>query len=567
MFNEVSTASVGNTTSSSKCADADGDSICDTRDLCPNDAENDADGDGICGSVDSCPNDASNSLDCAAILPCAYSPFSSEILEASPDLFVDFDSDGCLDAISLSTTLQPELAAAITSLVQAAGTRINVSSVAFDATTVIIEGSRSLALSPARAEKALAQSVGIGAHWINAVSELDEILALRRALASSAAFSLALNGNGATRLLLDDVDNDGITDSLDSCPFDPLNDLDSDNLCTADMCFDLFFEADLFCSSYRPDGRLSRRCGTNGRCRVCSCSCYIECVGDIDSCPADEFNDIDSDGVCGDVDSCPIDESNDLDSDSLCASVDPCPADLANDVDSDELCGDVDSCGNDPVNDADSDAICGDVDSCPLDYMNDGDADSLCASEDSCQFDAGNDSDSDSICDDVDSCLFNADNDADSDGRCDTDIVDVVAAPLLTRLDAIILGSVVAVVFLIVIIVVVTVLCCRREQQKRQRLAQTYAMDVLSTQPSPQASDTIPKATSQEASQVPLPAPPPPPEATWEPDPQEMTAEHFEQALKDFYAKYQPRRLPKVFSWLPDRSASLVDATSHIMVE
>ena len=39
-------------------ANADGDTLGDACDACPNDANNDVDGDGVCGDVDNCPDDA-----------------------------------------------------------------------------------------------------------------------------------------------------------------------------------------------------------------------------------------------------------------------------------------------------------------------------------------------------------------------------------------------------------------------------------------------------------------------------------------------------------------------------
>ena len=42
-------------------ANADGDTMGDVCDTCPDDANNDADADGICGDVDNCPSDANAS--------------------------------------------------------------------------------------------------------------------------------------------------------------------------------------------------------------------------------------------------------------------------------------------------------------------------------------------------------------------------------------------------------------------------------------------------------------------------------------------------------------------------
>lgn len=115
----------------------------------------------------------------------------------------------------------------------------------------------------------------------------------------------------------DDSDYDGLGDACDPCPYDSLNDQDSDDIC-----------------------------------------------GDVDNCPTvynPDQEDNDGDGA-GDV--CDDDDDDDLvlDGEDNCQFVwNP----GQENGDGDEL-GDVcDPCPNDPYNDQDGDGICGDVDNCP----------------------------------------------------------------------------------------------------------------------------------------------------------------------------------------------------------
>ena len=130
---------------------------------------------------------------------------------------------------------------------------------------------------------------------------------------------------------------------VDTCPSDPENDVDADQLCA-----------------------------------------------DMDSCPYDPENDVDSDNVCSSGDSCPDDPENDLDGDGICGASDSCPFDAFNDADGDRVCADVDSCPLSATGDRDQDGLCDNIDSCPLDADNDADADDMCGDEDPCPQDSSN---------------------------------------------------------------------------------------------------------------------------------------------------------------------------------
>ena len=198
---------------------------------------------------------------------------------------------------------------------------------------------------------------------------------------------------------------------FDTCPYDSLNDKDSDGVCDgSDSCLDdTMNDADADGICFHVDSCPADSSNDADSDRICS---------DIDSCPNDALDDADSDLICGDVDSCPTDAANDADSDFLCFHDDSCPTDSENDADSDVLCAGVDSCPHDAENDGDSDSMCGPGDSCPTDPSNDADSDMLCHDADSCPTDPWNDYDSDQLCRDVDSCSEDALNDADGDDVC-----------------------------------------------------------------------------------------------------------------------------------------------------
>ncbi len=53
-----------------------------------------------------------------------------------------------------------------------------------------------------------------------------------------------------------------------------------------------------------------------------------------DKRPNDPSHDEDGVGICGDVDTCPRDAANDIDSDNICGDVNACAQDANNDIDS-----------------------------------------------------------------------------------------------------------------------------------------------------------------------------------------------------------------------------------------
>ncbi len=195
-----------------------------------------------------------------------------------------------------------------------------------------------------------------------------------------------------------DVDSDGVCDSVDACPFDPMNDADGDGVCgDVDLCSGNDASGD-------GDG--------DGLC------------DDIDPCFGSNLTgDVDLDGVCNDQDACAgADASGDSDGDLICDSDDQCVGnDAAGDDDGDAVCDDVDRCiGDDASDDSDGDGTCDDSDVCPLDVLNDEDGDGVCGNLDSCVGDdASGDSDGDNICEDLDLCRgADATGDADADGVC-----------------------------------------------------------------------------------------------------------------------------------------------------
>jgi len=127
-------------------------------------------------------------------------------------------------------------------------------------------------------------------------------------------------------------DNDNDVDSDGLCDTSPFLCSDNDNIDTG------FGQ----CATYAAGEHNEGRCHEHGVCEQCGCSCFDECAdscptdpdndadsdelcADVDSCPQDVENDVDADGLCGDVDSCPYDWYNDFDSDSICGDVDVCP--------------------------------------------------------------------------------------------------------------------------------------------------------------------------------------------------------------------------------------------------
>lgn len=179
-----------------------------------------------------------------------------------------------------------------------------------------------------------------------------------------------------------DVDQDGLGDACDACPFDAANDADGDGACAED-----------------------------------------------DNCPVVTNPDqLDSDqDKAGDAcDACPLDATNDNDTDGICADADNCP-DVANpgqeDTDQDGIGNACDSCL-----DTDADTACDDVDNCPglaNPTQADADGDGM---GDACDDCAGTDDDDDGVCDASDNCLGAENSDqADKDGDGKGDVCDACA--------------------------------------------------------------------------------------------------------------------------------------------
>ncbi len=197
--------------------------------------------------------------------------------------------------------------------------------------------------------------------------------------------------------VIPDADADGLPDSEDICPLDPLNDSDADGVCgDIDIC------------SGHDDG--------------------VDSDGDLspdgcDVCANDPLNDADADGVCGDADIC--EGHNDLvdsDSDSIPNGCDACRYDPMNDSDDDGICAENDICsGSDDNLDADGDYTPDGCDTCPFDALGDSDADGSCDSDDICpSADDNLDDDLDSVPNGCDTCPVDAEDDSDSDGSCDS---------------------------------------------------------------------------------------------------------------------------------------------------
>jgi outer membrane protein OmpA-like peptidoglycan-associated protein len=273
-----------------------------------------------------------------------------------------------------------------------------------------------------------------------------------------------------------DADADGLADSVDSCPSDPLNDADGDGVCgDIDICegYDDLVDGD---GDYYPDDcdtcpldALNDADGDSvcGDVDVCAGhSDLVDSDGDAipdgcDACEFDPYNDADGDGVCGNndicagaddlldtdadftpdgCDACPFDALGDSDADGSCDSddicpgaddaldtdvdgvpngCDTCPDDSSDDSDGDGSCDSADICpGFDDLADMDGDGLSDDCDVCPLDELNDIDGDGVCGDVDICPSDALDDQDGDGLCESSDACPIDPENDADGDGGC-----------------------------------------------------------------------------------------------------------------------------------------------------
>ena len=384
---------------------------------------------------------------------------------------MDADGDTCNDEVVLDDAQKANVLANIEANFAAAeSTVVTLSQNPVFVTDNVVRLTVSSSLSSETVAVIVGEIAGVGTHFLNV-----GVQARRRALSDGVAseWLVSISMDGLLAKLHVDTDEDGINDSVDSCPFDADNDADGDLLCSMGFCFDDLFELDPQCSDYRTDGRLSGLCEAAGVCTECACSCSHECIGGSavsgDVCPSDANNDPDSDVICSSEDDCPFDAENDEDNDNVCglstacvetdmsvssfgtcsdyavgsryygycaadglcatcpcscamecgSVIDDCPHDPDNDIDGDGVCGNEDSCPSDSSNDLDGDQLCEMVDSCPADSENDADSDGICYHEDSCPFDTLNDIDGDRICADVDSCAFSSTDDGDGDGLCD----------------------------------------------------------------------------------------------------------------------------------------------------
>jgi hypothetical protein len=167
-------------------------------------------------------------------------------------------------------------------------------------------------------------------------------------------------------------DGDLLGNACDSCPADPLNDIDRDTVCgDVDNCpyventdqgdadGDLTGDECDTCTDLDGDGAGDNLYPVN-TCAQDNCpvipnpdqaNADNDLLGDAcDVCPTDPANDFDGDGACGDTDNCPFSpnpQQQDPDGDGLGSACDPCPADPLNDVDGDFICGDIDNCPDD----------------------------------------------------------------------------------------------------------------------------------------------------------------------------------------------------------------------------
>ena len=258
--------------------DIDSDSLCGSIDSCPHDSSNDIDSDGLCGNVDSCPSDGSNDGDgdnlCDDTEWCA----SREIASVGSANSVTWQDPGSWKSdVVPSAAHAASLSCASNLSVSAGNETVGMLNIRAGA-ELVISGCASLRIvatfedeNCSSAASSLSNSLGLG--WdVEEDTDAFGVNVLRVACAFGYFDAVSNSTEGQTVacdaapddvLLLcsecvDDVDNDGICTSFDSCPLDDMNDLDSDSLC-----------------------------------------------GDVDSCPADAENDVDGDGLCDFTEWCP----------------------------------------------------------------------------------------------------------------------------------------------------------------------------------------------------------------------------------------------------------------------
>lgn len=225
--------------------DADGDGICGNVDACPNDSANDLDGDGICGDVDACPNDAQNDADgdgaCGDVDVCPL------------DAFNDADKDGVCGNDDVCPLGDDKLDADGDQTADACDACPNDSANDADADGLCAD----VDICP-----------------VDPDNDGD-------------ADGLCANNDPCPKDPANDGDLDGICGDVDACPYDAANDADGDGLCEI-----------------------------NDNCPTIANANQSNVDGDTfgDACEPDN----DNDGVIDDTDNCPMDanaDQTDLDSD------------------------------------------------------------------------------------------------------------------------------------------------------------------------------------------------------------------------------------------------------------
>lgn len=186
------------------------------------------------------------------------------------------------------------------------------------------------------------------------------------------------NGDGVGDVCEEDLDDDGVADTVDNCPFTANGPLRG-------TCI---------------SGTLGTACSVNADCTVrpitgiCSLAqedADVDAIGDAcDDCPRDTLNDADGDGVCANADNCPDDSNADQKDTDSDGNGDVCDGDM----DGDGIANTTDNCplaSNPRQRDGDMDGTGDACDKCPVTAdpgQEDWDLDGLGDACDSCPRDA-----------------------------------------------------------------------------------------------------------------------------------------------------------------------------------